>query len=892
MGNKFAGGRGGRASPAGARGLRPRLFALLSLGCVAIGCALISCDKPSGGTSKRIVLYTNEGGAEPLSLENDKLRLDYFPDTTEIVLSVKDTGAQWRSIPENAAADPAATVITKSALRSPFTLLYTSFFQQHEGTPRVNKSEVSLTAFADSVELKQYEYALVDGGIEVNYTVGKADRIYYYPIAVPEARMEAYLERLPPENLKEALRVIDSCYRLYDINNLLPTDDKSALLRDYPDLARGQTHILQTIPNFLKAELEGLFNAAGYTMEEYEEDLTRAPVPVEAETPVFNVTLRYELDGGSLLVSVPFDKIGWRKQFALTQLKLLPFFGAGGLEDEGFMLVPDGPGALVYFNNGKQAQNAYNLPVYGWDGGQVRRVKITDAQAAFPAFGIEKNGESILALIEEGASYASIIADVSGRDCSWNSVAPLFTIVHGEEIEFGFGANKDDIVHYENTLPEGERLLVRYTPCAGDGYVGMAKEYRARLLERYPALRNGGTSGGVSGGSSGGKVPVAVEILGAVEKIQQVVGFPVNLPLKLTSSREAEGMIRDFAGWGWENAVIKLNGWFNGGVEHSVPSVLRPVNELGSSQDFGALLAAAREGGMAVFAEADFLYMRKTGRGGGFSLARDALMALNRERMEAYPYNVVGYGQDRWDDPAYLSRPAYMAGLVSSFAAAAKGYSIENIAFRTIGSVLAADYREDDAVSREAAIGVQQKILAERKSSGAKVMVNGGFEYTLPYADFITNMTLEDQKFGIMDAAVPFYQIAIHGLVPYTGTAINLAEDYARYLLRTIETGAGLSFSFMGESSGVLQNTRFQRYFSNEYRRWAAEADGLYRRFVRDFGGLYGQTIENHTVLAPEVTVTEYADGTRVLVNAGKSAFDYEGRIIAGGNYEVIRSEP
>jgi hypothetical protein len=172
-------------------------------------------------------------------------------------------------------------------------------------------------------------------------------------------------------------------------------------------------------------------------------------------------------------------------------------------------------------------------------------------------------------------------------------------------------------------------------------------------------------------------------------------------------------------------------------------------------------------------------------------------------------------------------------------------------------------------------------------------MVSSGYAYSAPWADFIIDMALDDQGYGITDAAVPFYQIAPSGLVPYSGSATAPAEDYTKNLLKTIESGAGLYFSFMTEDTVVLQETRFRQFYANEYQKWVGDADALYRRFNADFGSLYGQAIVDHMILAPAVTVTVYQGGARVVVNRGDHDYTYErdgrGIVVAANSYIVQR---
>jgi len=150
-------------------------------------------------------------------------------------------------------------------------------------------------------------------------------------------------------------------------------------------------------------------------------------------------------------------------------------------------------------------------------------------------------------------------------------------------------------------------------------------------------------------------------------------------------------------------------------------------------------------------------------------------------------------------------------------------------------------------------------------------------------------MAIDDQAFGITDVSVPFYQIALHGFVPYTGRAINLAEDYTRNLLKTVEAGAGLYFSFIAEETAVLQETKYRQFYANEYHKWISDANVLVQRFTADFAGLYSQAITNHLVLSPDVTVTVYEDGTKVIVNKSDNTWNYNGSIISANNYLVLR---
>jgi len=127
----------------------------------------------------------------------------------------------------------------------------------------------------------------------------------------------------------------------------------------------------------------------------------------------------------------------------------------------------------------------------------------------------------------------------------------------------------------------------------------MAKEYRSWLLKKYPVLQNRHIAN---------EVPTAVEIIGAVNKTQHRLGLPFDLPLKLTSYKEMESIVKDIAGFGWKNVNVKLNGWFNRSVEHTVPSKIKLIKALGGKKDFEHIIGTAEQNNFIVYPLVNSIY--------------------------------------------------------------------------------------------------------------------------------------------------------------------------------------------------------------------------------------------------------------------------------------------
>ena len=87
-----------------------------------------------------------------------------------------------------------------------------------------------------------------------------------------------------------------------------------------------------------------------------------------------SIPVSVTIDGDQLKVRVHTDEINERiedaedlKNYRLITMNLVQAFGAGRTDEEGYIFVPDGSGAVINFNNGKTSTTVYNSKVYGND---------------------------------------------------------------------------------------------------------------------------------------------------------------------------------------------------------------------------------------------------------------------------------------------------------------------------------------------------------------------------------------------------------------------------------------------------------------------------------------------------------------------------------------------
>ncbi len=813
----------------------------------------------------RIELY--EGTKDPITIENDKLALTMDPTTTQIELLVKETGKVWKSNPEGVLDDTGILLAERQKLAS--TLLMS--FSIQAGL------ETEYNSYNYSIANQLYEIEYDSNHIQVNYSLGDIEKEYYIP---PVALLDDFNSWLEKFSLDDK-NLIQQYYKKYDINKLSKKDKeiKDELLANYPIMETEVIYVLRdTTTGNVKKKIEQVFEDAGYTMEDYEAHKALSNAEKTSDKPIFKVSVNYRLDGGDMIVEVPMSALDYKNEFPMYTVTPLPYFGAGGSADEGYMLVPTGGGGLIHFNNGKTAQTSYAANVYGWDYALSRESVVHDTIAAYGVFGVSDEDDSFICILEEGAPYATVQADVAGKTHSYNYVNSKYSICVREKYDVGDIANSDIYVYLEN-LPD-ETLTQRYSFINSGSYVDMAKDYQKYLLDKYGAELKA---------NSDSSTPVAVEVVGAVDKVKQILGVPVSRPLALTTFSEAEEMINTLKADGISNLSVKLSGWCNGGINQKILKSVKPISSLGGSSGLKDLTATASSLGVDLYLDGVTEYAYNSNIFNGFFSYTDAAKRISKDRAEQYKYSAITYSARENFKSYYLLHTDVGHKMIDNLVSATDKYNATGVSFREVGMDLPADYYRKDTSTRQEVMNEQAAKLKTIADAGKNIMINQGNVYALPYAKMVTNMDLRGSEYTIVDECVPFYQLAIHSRVNYTGNPINICGNEEDEILYSAEYGAGLMFTLMNETAFALQKTLYTEYYGSDFNAWHDRMLAIYNRYNSELGHTFNQEMVDHDNITDELSCTTYADGTKVYVNYSYENVTCEDGVIPARDYKVIR---
>lgn len=845
--------------------LKSLIFPLIICAVIGVGIFVILNWKPAVEEEVSIRIRGYEGSDTPIVLENDSLKLTMDPLTTQFTLEVKETGKIWYSNPQDVDDDNIAMGLEKTNLKSTLLMSYCGS----------GGMEFQYNSYQQSAVNSLYEIETGEDYIRVLYSLGNVEREYIYPPVMTETDYNKWIGMMNEEDKF----YVEKRYKKISLGSL-KGDDKETMLATYPILETEPIYLpTDNIGPLVKERLEKKFESFGYTMEDYNADKALNVTEAGTDRTIFNVTMVYRLEGDELVVEIPFNELEFKTSTPLYTLTPLPYFGAGGLEDEGYVLVPEGGGAIINFNNGKVSQNAYYSNLYGWDMAKKRTAVVHNTRSYFNAFGIANGDDAMVCIMEEGAPYASVRADVSGKSSSYNYVNARYNVCSSEQYSFEGSMTNSAIVVFQTDLPD-ETLRQRYRFVNSRDYTDMAKSYREYLQERYS---------GYFTKNDDKQAPVAIEILGAVDKVRQILGVPVSRPLKLTTYKEAEEMIRELSAQGMNNMSVKFTGWCNGGVSQKLLKKVKTISALGSKKSLNSLISTAKSAGVDIYLDGTTQYAYDSDLLDGFFSYRDAARLISKERAELYQYSIVTFAAREGADTYFLLHTDLAMKMADNLInyAAKQG---AGVSFRDNGKDLSSDFYEKKVSGRQAVMNRQVEQMKAMADAGQKIMVNMGNDYALPYCDMVTNMNLRGSDYTILDAYVPFYQMAVHGYVNYTGESLNLSEDAEEELLRSVEYGAGLSFTLMKESVFVLQKTLYTQYYGADYSAWRDRMLEIYRRYDSELGHTFNQEMTDHKLLTSDLSCTTYEDGTKVYVNRGYTdAVTLNGIRVPARDYKVIR---
>ena len=313
---------------------------------------------------------------------------------------------------------------------------------------------------------------------------------------------------------------------------------------------------------------------------------------------------------------------------------------------------------------------------------------------------------------------------------------------------------------------------------------------------------------------------------------------------------------------GVDDMVVALNNWTNAGIAGKVDYKAKAAGVLGGKSDFKDLTQYMQDNGIAYYPTVN---NKKFYSGQGFFSFTDTAIRVSGSYSRLVSYERAFGTPDSFKDTISLLSPNKFRDIYSDLTDNYTQAGIPGVCIGEMTSVLYGDYGKK-AISRDAMKQIMADSLSGLQSGVGSVLANTANAYALPYVDHVTNVPLSSSGFDVFDEDLPFYQLVLHGVMPYATTAINGSADSERLLLQAIATGSNLHYDLLHEETSELKDTDFDIYYYAHYANWLDTAAQEYKLASTVTAAVSNQTIVDY-IQQDDVITTTYADGTVTKVN-------------------------
>lgn len=604
---------------------------------------------------------------------------------------------------------------------------------------------------------------------------------------------------------------------------------------------------------------------------------TEIDLAVQVEIDLLEKGIRYR---------IPFVGLQGTGFSRLAALWITPFLGASGGEAQrfdieqmdyaearkkealpGYVLVPDGSGALIRFRDNSVPFKEYIGDVYGPDLATATYYysSLTDAvnikEPGLPVFGIAHGHEqaAFVAFGSSGAEHMSILVrPEENLRIKYTWAYPRFEYnTTFYKVYNRYGAGFFSLMNAPFSYDAEMTYLFLSNEDAT--WAGMARAYRDHL-------RQDGTLQALKAVEP--QLPIRLDFIlsdikkGLIGPEQAVVTTASEVGQMLDSLREA----------GVSGISTGLIGWQEGAQTLARPDSFRFHRALGGEAAFVDLARTQQELGTQVELSRDFsLVNEQMLRYGGQAAQHLNTWFVSLDYEQRYPRAPV--------TAFSLARPDASARWVLDLAHRAGAAGL-GLAITGLPSQLVSTHRfEGPEVTLQAAIALQQAALSEAATQTGLSLERPNL-YLLSASQRYLQAPVSGSQFIFQTDNVPFLQLVLQGSMQVFGPYSNFSFYTKRDLLRMMDYHVYPAFILSQRSAHLLSGTLSSDLYSTEFAQYEHMVAESYRELSQALGPLLGWQWHNRRMVAEGIAENTYVKDGRtrlLLINYTDSDYTHEG---------------
>lgn len=581
-------------------------------------------------------------------------------------------------------------------------------------------------------------------------------------------------------------------------------------------------------------------------------------------------------DDGSFVAKVPDDSIVEESEKSkIGNLYIYPFLGYTYLgERKGYMLVPDGNGALINLEDKEgRFSMAYSQKVYGsdigidssyvlslfWDSYQT----VNDGENIMaPVYGMVHTDSDMgyLAIIESGAEAATIEAYPNGAYTNYNWISAKFMkhTVYTQPTSKSGGS----VSRVTDKIPYDIQIRYNFVGKGEADYTGLAKSYRQYLLKE----------GGLEATDQGFKI--RLDFLGTERENWLFFKRAVTM----TTVEQIQTIYKELEEVGVTDILSFYKGWQKGGVYSLPVADYKADSKIGGTKALTELIEETKDTNIDFYLYTDGLRANPDTGNTTFHVVKKIDKRLYQE--ETY--------QEVYETMKFLT-PTRSKTLLNQLTKEMKQKGIQKLALNGVGNTLFTWTYNGKSHMRSDTLQEYDSMFSELKQN-TDLILDEPFAPYWKYIDGITDMPVSDSDYIFTDKSIPFLSIALKGVMPMYADYTNFEADKQKFFLKLVETGIYPSFYLTWEDPSELINTNSNFLYTSKYSTYKKEIQEYYDELKSLNDKVANATIEDHKTNGDLVVVT-YSNGTKVYVNYGEKQVEEDGERIPALSYKVGGTE-
>lgn len=607
------------------------------------------------------------------------------------------------------------------------------------------------------------------------------------------------------------------------------------------------------------------------------------PLEITLHDGYFNATIPVSGIKEERPVTTPEGDIGYE----LLGVSILENFGSTDRSHDGMIIVPDGSGAVINYNNGTASGdvNTYTGVVYGRDlaVSLLEAADITE-QVTMPVAGRITDGSSedngLVLIASEGDEYATIRAAVTGQDTVTDLNTCWFKFALRTQDKYFMGSDNTPLSVYESKGIKTGDVTVSYYPISSEelSYVDVAEKYREYLIDEI----------GVTKKTKANDNPFYLTLYGGTVKEQSILGIPVEIQTTATTYSEALEIIKKLEEKGVTNIKLVYEDFNKSGIIGEISSTFEYSSKLGGKDEYKVLADHVKAQGYEIFPSCDIMEMNQSGNGYSFTL--NASKQITNSYATQTPFELAfGLPHLAKDSTSILS-PYYIGGVFDKVTESFKAEGATGISLNQAGHTLYSDFSRKNAdgrnyLTRSDTMKILQDGHQKLADNGLTIMSENANQYLLKYSDYIKDVPLYSSNYDIFDYDIPFAQMVLHGLVPYTTKAINKSSNAEELRLLSLVTGTPVHYEMMYKNPNKFADSEYDKLYYANYEGWIDYAGNEYKLFGDTIAKVSDSYITDYECISKTEYRSEFEDGTTIYVNLDTQEIEINGTSYDLSNY-------